>query len=598
MSKYILNTMYLKAKYVQNDGANKEFVPMKRVCDDALLMVIKDDETNTSEIKIIERPTIEYFTVKKEYQETVNPWQELYMDKSMLDSHVVEYTRRDYDICNFLGIADEYSRKKKEANRRYFDWMEAQHARNEFKNFMNQKVYMSPFVYDADENLEVYWKTKLTRENGWVVPPKQLNLSFYDIETLIARFKTKVDQNNPIAPINIITYCNTKKKHFYALVLRLQEVREVQSEIERDIQKYITEYEIDKDFEGSGYELKIVFFDSEILLIKAFFQLLHEDKPDFALAWNNNYDNKYMIGRAKILGLKPADLFCHPDIPEKYRGSFQFCEDPGRQENDNKFNAKAKKGEFSRLWDWIVAPGYTCFLDQMSLYSNLRKRYIKRSYKLGAIASEELGVTKVDLHEFGITIRNAVFKDFKRFLKYSIRDTLLLDKLEAKNEDVKQYISLTDNTDLRMGTHESMIIRNTFYNTFLDNDQIIGNTVDYGVSESVQGAVVQDPSVVDVEPVIINGHKTRIYLCIVDFDAKSLYPSLINQHQIGKENHAYRVISIVDKYGKLIMNGERFNSLLQTKDVTIVDLAHELYGLPNVEDVLSDVEEKLFDAVK
>ena len=596
MSKYILNTMYIKPKYVQNDGPNKQMVPMKRVCDDALIMVIKDDETNTSEIKIIERPTIEYYTVKKEFQDTVNPWQELYMDKNMLDTHVVEYTKRDSDICNFLGISEEYFQKKKLANRRYFDWQEAQRARDEFKNFMNQKIYMSPFVYDADENLEVFWKTKLTRENNWVNPPKQLNLSFYDIETLIARFKTKVDQNNPIAPVNVITYCNTKKKHFYALVLNVSEVADVQAEIQANPQKFITDYEIDKDFEGTGYELKIIFFDSEVLLIKAFFQLIHEDKPDFALAWNNNYDNKYLIGRANILGLKPADLFCHPDIPEQYR-RFQFIEDPGRNEGDNKFNAKAKKGEFSRLWDWIVAPGYTCFLDQMSLYSNLRKRSIKRSYKLGAITEDELGVTKVNLHEFGITIRNAVFKDFKRFLKYSIRDTLLLDRLEAKNEDVKQYISLTDNTDLRMGTHESMIIRNTFYNMFLDNNQAIGNTVDYGVVESIQGAVVQDPSVVDVEPLIINGHRTRIYRAIVDFDAKSLYPSLINQHQIGKENHAYRVIAIVDEYGKLIMNGERFNSLLQTKDVSIVDLAHELYGLPNIEDIIADVEDKLFKAI-
>ena len=57
MSKYILNTMYLKPKYVKDPYAppNSDFA-MKKIADDALIMVIKDDETNTSEIQIIESP--------------------------------------------------------------------------------------------------------------------------------------------------------------------------------------------------------------------------------------------------------------------------------------------------------------------------------------------------------------------------------------------------------------------------------------------------------------------------------------------------------------------------------------------------------------
>src|SRR5574344_740406 len=590
MSKYILNTIYLKPKYVKDEYAppNSEFA-LKGVADDALIMVIKDDETNTRELKIIERPSIEYYTVKPEFKDKVNPWQELYMKKDMVDTHEVEYSKRDYDICNYLDITPEYKNLKSRANKHYFDYQEARRAQQDFKDFMNNKIYMSPYVYSDDENIEVYWKTKMMNENNWLKTPAILNVSFYDIETFIAHAKTQVDQNNPQVPVNIITYCNTKYKHFYALVLRLDEIKDVQKEVEDNIDKYINEY-VKEDFKDSDMSINIKFFDSEIMLIKAFFQLINDDKPDFALAWNNNYDNKFMMGRIKLMGGDPADFFCHPDIPEEYR-RFSFIEDSGRK--DTGTFTKKKKGEFSRMWDWIMAPSYTCYIDQMSLYSNLRKRSIEKSYKLDNIAEKEVGANKVDLHDFGLTIRNAVLKNFKIFLKYSMRDTFLLYKIEEKNHDLDNYIALTDNTDLRNGIHESLVIRNTFLLRYVQEGKVIGNTVDYGVDEKIQGAVVQDPTLVEVDPIKINGANTRIFKNVVDWDAKSLYPSLICQHQIGKENHRYRVVSITDKNGKYVMAGDRYNSLLQTLDVSIFDMGKELYGLPSIEEVVTDIEDKL-----
>jgi hypothetical protein len=65
------------------------------------------------------------------------------------------------------------------------------------------------------------------------------------------------------------------------------------------------------------------------------------------------------------------------------------------------------------------------------------------------------------------------------------------------------------------------------------------------------------------------------------------------QHQIGKENQRYRILNITDEYGNFIMTGQTYNQYLQTKDVSIIDLCHELYDLPNIEDVLCDIENKL-----
>ena len=71
----------------------------------------------------------------------------------------------------------------------------------------------------------------------------------------------------------------------------------------------------------------------------------------------------------------------------------------------------------------------------------------------------------------------------------------------------------------------------------------------------------------------------------------------MNQGKIGKENQKYRITNITDMNDKFIMSGQDFNQYLQTIDVTCVDMCHELYGLPNIEEVISGFEKELFNMV-
>ena len=591
MSKSLLQTLYLKARWVKDPQAVPGQFDMTKISDDALIMVIKDDETNTSEIKIIERPTIEFYTIKD--PESCNPYNEMYIKKELVDTHVVEFSKRDAEICKYLGIYDEYMNLKREANKRHFDFESSKLARDKFKAFMNEKVYKSPLIYGADVGIEEFYRTKFMLEHGDKTP-KVLNVSFYDIETYIYHFKTQVDQNNPEAPINIITYYNSKYKHFYCLVLEIEEIKEI-FEVKEHLTEYIEEYILEDFKDDPEITLNFKFFDSEIMLIKTFHQLINEDKPDFALAWNDNYDKKYIMGRERHYGLNIAQEWCHPDIPEQYR-QMNFIEDAQRKEKGFNPGAKNKK-HHSRLWDKTLVSGYTLYIDQMSLFSNLRKRNIENSYKLDAIAEKMIHANKVDLHEFGVTIRNAPFKKFKLFLKYSCRDTRLISKIEEKDKDLQNYISLTENSDIWAGVNVSIVIKNAFYKRFCEQGYVIGNTIDYGVKESIDGALVQDPLLVDAPSVEINGKKTKIFRNVVDWDAKSLYPSLMCQHKIGKENQRYRVLNITDEYGKFIMSGQTFNQYLQTQDVSIIDFCQELYGLPSIQEITADFERRLFKAV-
>lgn len=582
--KYILNSMYLKARWERDPNAPPSQFNMKKICDDILLLVIKDSDKKYSDIQIIEKPTIEWYSVKD--PNTVPLYNEMFLDRNLVDTHIVEYSKRDFEICKYLGIEKEYERLKK--NQYNFEG-----GRKEFQDFMNEKVYKNPLIYGADMDIEDFYKTKFMEENGMDLP-NNLNISYMDIETDIytPEDSENVDQNNPKGEIIVITYFNNISKEYYALLAHREDIPD-QEEIIKNPQDYLNKWILEDYKDDTDIKFNLEFYDDERVLIQRWADLMHRDKPEFCLAWNSNYDYKYIMNRSKLLGMNTVELFCHPDVPTEYH-ILRYKEDADRKKQDFSKGKKDIK-HFSRMWDWVIAPGYTCFLDQMSLYSNLRKRSIEKSYKLDYITEKELKIHKVDLHEFGLTIRNAPFKNYKIFLKYSIRDTFLLYKLENKLKDIRSYITLSDNTTLEKGVNISFVIKNAFFAMFRKNNQVIGNTIDYGVRESIDGAIVGDPKLLDSCPIEINGKKTQIYKFVTDFDAKSEYPSLMMQFRIGKNTGFTRITHVIDEYGKVLMSGKDFNQHIQTRETSIIQLCNKLYGLPTVEEVLGILENKLMN---
>lgn len=582
--QYLLNSMYLKARWEKDPNLPPGQFNMKKICDDALILVIRDSDDKYAHLKIIERPKIEWYSVKD--PSTVPNYNEMFLDRNLVDTHEVEYSKRDLDICKFLGIEKEYENLKK--NQYNYEG-----GRQAFQSFMNEKVYKNPLIYGADMDLEDFYKTRFMEEHSSDLP-NNLNLSFMDIEVdiLTPTDSENVDQNNPQGQIIVITYYNNISKEYYALLMHRDDIP-VQEEIINNQNEYLKEWIIDdyKDFPDVDFHIE--WFDDERVLLKRWSDLLHRDKPDFCLAWNSNYDYKYIMNRSKLLGMDTVELFCHPDVPKDFH-CLKYQEDADRKQQNFAKGKKAIK-HFSRMWDWVVAPGYTCFLDQMSLYSNLRKRSIEKSYKLDFITEKELHFHKVDLHEYGLTIRNAPFKNYKMFLKYSIRDTFLLFELESKLHDISSFIALSDNTKLEKGMNISFVIKNAFMAMYWRNNQVIGNTIDYGARETIDGAIVGDPKLLDSCPVEINGKKTQIYKFVTDFDAKSEYPSLMMQFRIGKNTAYTRVTHVVDEYGKVLMSGKDFNQHIQTRETSIIQLCNTLYGLPTVEDVLGILENKLMN---
>ena len=235
-------------------------------------------------------------------------------------------------------------------------------------------------------------------------------------------------------------------------------------------------------------------------------------------------------------------------------------------------------------------------VDQMSLYSNLRKRNQLNSYALYNVAKLELGITKVDLSSYGLTIKNAHKEDYKRFLQYSIMDTYLLYLLERKNRDLLNLVSLSENTRISKGINVSVVIKNTLDIYFRKKERIIGNTIDYDIWESVPGALVASPDNIKIKSASVFGEsKTLIFDNCIDLDAASLYPSIMLTLNVCRNTIKKRYLYLYEKGNpeNIVMNGSDFFEALQTEEGSIFSLCKDIFNLPSAEAMVKKLNDKL-----
>lgn len=585
-NKSILKTVYLPPVWRRKEygtyGPN-EF-PLELVSDSVLFLNIKNNETNETEIKMIERPCIDFYSTKEGYNCT---YPKMAIEEKYVEKHKVEYSKREYEIAKFIGKGQEYSSVKRNGG-------------YDLKKWVTQNIYNNPNIYHADINIEDYYRTIFTEKYGNNIP--NLKRSFADIETFIYKDRS-AKQDNPTVPINIITFYDDSTSTMFAFVLSIEGVEENQ-DVRNNPEKYIREYiepmydetyeELYSHFEKTkgkqGYvrpnkrpdiKTEIRFYDSEELLIIDFFNVLNNHKPDVCGWWNMNYDIKYIIGRCEILGIDYNDLFCNEEIPKEYR-KVSFNEDSDRYKKDSN-----SKKPFQQMWDYVINPGYTEYIDQMSLYANFRKRYTEKNYKLDTIAEKLLGTKKVNLHDYGCTIANAVILKFKIFLKYSMKDTFLLKLIDDETNDLRTLFFMTDNTRVEQYVKISIVIKNIMYKYLRENNLIIGNNVVYEEWGHVKGAIVADPRLIDVMPNCKGLVTSMVFSHVVDFDASSEYPNIMIVFNIGKDASFGRILSIVDNNtGRILMSGEDFCHAIQASETSITEIGSKVFGLPKIIDIM------------
>lgn len=583
MAKQFLNSMY-KGPKRGYDSVQRKYVSM---APDVLIYTTKDTETLKSELHVVEHPKISFYLSTKP-----QPFHKISIPISDARKIKVPYADRDKEIATCLGCLDAYYNS----------------SRNGSGYEYKKQVLKNPNLYMADTDIEDYFKTCMIMKEGEHIADRY-NMAFSDIEVDISNLEDDFPEPSIApCPVNLITAIYAETKEVLTYMLYDERIKNEIADIANDNEKFVNTW-LDEDIKKEGFTFHINAYATELDLLKAYFYDIHQRNPDFMAWWNMPFDIPTILNRFKRLGLNDeqiAQIVCSPEVPDKFK-YYRYKEDPKRElynktagaddddeeDDDNGASKNSKnKPHPSRLIDWVEIPGYTQHYDQLSLFSNLRKRTLYPSYKLDVIGEEFAGQRKLNLEDAGYNIKDVNVKNFYIFVAYNIRDVFVQYVLEKKQRDMYQNIVFSDNTRLSKSQQQSIVIKNKLMIELLRDNQIMGNAIDYDVVDKVPGAVVGRPELIEKPGIPICGKPSYVFENAVDFDYSSLYPSATIMFNIFKSSLFGHVTDVripnncVPEGFESLGDGEGLFESLLTIDQSIFDVASDYMGLPKPEDLV------------
>lgn len=307
----------------------------------------------------------------------------------------------------------------------------------------------------------------------------KLHVAFFDIETA---FDTTHGYSDPADALNNIT----------SIAVYLQWA---QTMVCLAIPPATMTYE--EACEVAGMVGDTIVFKTESEMLNAFIDLVED--ADVLSGWNSTaYDIPYTINRIiRVLGKNETRrLSVFGQLP--IRRTFEIG---GREQNTYEIPGKLH-------------------LDYMDLYRKYTYEE-KQSYALNAIAEIELGEQKV---EYDGSLHQLYNYDFKKFLEYNIKDTMLLEKLDRK----LQYIDLCNAI-----AHANHVLVPTTMGTVAMIDQAVL------IEAHENGMIVPDNKSSTKESRAAGGWvakpKRGLHTWVGSSDLNSLYPSVIRALNMSPE---------------------------------------------------------------
>lgn len=265
-------------------------------------------------------------------------------------------------------------------------------------------------------------------------------------------------------------------------------------------------------------------FNSESEMLKDYLNWHRGNYPDIISGWNiESFDIPYIVNRIEMLLGNIVQLLSPTESIKKeiiqHRGSSvatQVC----------------------------TLEGITT-LDYIFLYRNKFAPTVgkKSSYKLGDVAQDEVGATKLD--QGGLTFKEFYIKDFSKFILYNIIDVELVVKLDKKfkfinlarkicNLGLVEFAAISKSSPYITG---ALVLEARANNMILQSRSGINTDIDI----SFEGGYVYKPQL------------KAYYNGVASLDLNSLYPNIMINLNISPET----------KIGKIIDTNE------DTGDVTI-----------------------------
>lgn len=505
------------------------------------------------------------------------------------------------------------------------------------------RLYGWRYAFACDFQPEYYFMKSWY--DKYKLQPVKLSKSFIDIETDILDYMPDMDRiaGTAYAPVNCVTIILDETKECFTFILRpykpskmtytdpiayqkRYEMYESQlaqhEELMADMDGFIKE--LHESFDETYGELKysVREYIEEIDLIADVFRLLNDRKPNFCLIWNMRFDIQYLLERAKALGYDPATIMCHKDF----------------QNPKCFFHVDKRVFQLEKQYDYFYCSSYTQYICQMRLYASIRKsQQMLKSVSLNAIGQRELKDKKVE-YPAEANIMTFAYKNWRRFLKYNIKDVLIQYGIERKTNDVITYYSkshsnLTPYSKIFKETHLLRNVREMYFekdgwvqgnnvNTIGLNEDELFNSVndseddeEAGDGESTfKGAIMAEPSMnANVGVPILGVASNNVFRNTMDYDMGAFYPSIkiasnmdpgtllykgeFSNSEFISGEYPNRSLNTTyqekDKHGKmrnLDITGEAVNTYVSGNLLTF---AYNYLGLPSITELTRDVMKEL-----
>ena len=553
----------------------------KKICDDFIILVYKDNENNQKKYKIIKKPDYTYYIAKNRGEVD---YSRLFIERDKVIEKTVPFTDLEKSIAEVTGNMDFY--KTNITNRNKSE---------------NRKLHTDPDIFFSDANIEDHYRFRFAQT--YTNNITKLNKGFFDIE-VDGKFAKGEFVEMGECEINCVSYHDERTDMIYTFILRNpnnplidifeKEIESGQfgySQIHDFVVEKVGGKKLAKKYNLLNTKFSLQFYDTEIELIKDLFLTIHKTSPDFVLGWNSgDFDLNYIIERVKALGYDPAEILCDPTWPIKVVKNYVDIRN---------------KNELAERGDYTFISGLPVFIDQMIQYASRRKSKIGsyKSFKLDDIGLLEAGVRKLDYHHITNSVVELPWLDFKTFVLYNIMDVVVQKCIEIKTNDIEYIFSkcVVNNTVYRKGHRQTVYLINRMANDWYKLGYIIGNNINRWNEKPPKflGALVGDPlHTNDYSKLKIDGRPIWICDNLQDYDYKSLYPSIMLEFniapntQVGKIEIPNKVYKYENLYGiedeKYSRGGEFIENMVTDN---IIEFCNRWFNLADYQEFLEDIDD-------
>lgn len=390
-------------------------------------------------------------TVKNNLNFIYNYERKFYVTKSAYRNH--EQKKEFEEIIN----CDEYACTQAEMTKKSAKLLGMWGARRQ------SDVNESPYIYGTDITTPVLihndYRTK------WPDLQTPSSLAIMDFETDVVHGHEHIISGSITFKDKVCIACT---KDFLGV-----KIHNVEKAIHEAMNKHLSEY-----VKSRNIKVEIEIVDNPAQVAIALIKRAHEWQPDFLGFWNMPFDIGKISKAFDEYKIDPAFVFSDPSVPNDYK-NFQFILG---KENKTTATGKSSIKHIADLWHSVITPASFYCIDLMCLFKRLRVREKQRnSYKLDAILSEEINITKLRLDaaegleglEWHYLLQTAYQIDY---LIYNIFDCISVELLDEKTNDVAKGLrAAADISEIRRLNSNPKRLSDAMHFELFNQGKIIGS---------------------------------------------------------------------------------------------------------------------------